>query len=184
MSAAPALSPARGDNPLAATPPVPAERPPTTSYDVDIYEPKPGDSWESISKDFYGDARFAPALRTYNRNKPLHGAGPVDVPPLYILRRLMPAGSSGVVPASQTVPAGDPWNAPPTYSHRPLAPAATGGAKIFRVPVDGMSLPTIARQLLGNEQRWVELYDLNPQVTAARVPAGTELRLPPDARLP
>ncbi len=184
MSAAPALSPARGDNPLAATPPVPAERPPTTSYDVDIYEPKPGDSWESISKDFYGDARFAPALRTYNRNKPLHGAGPVDVPPLYILRRLMPAGSSGVVPASQTVPAGDPWNAPPTYSHRPLAPAATGGAKIFRVPVDGMSLPTIARQLLGNEQRWVELYDLNPQVNAARVPAGTELRLPPDARLP
>jgi hypothetical protein len=37
---------------------------------------------------------------------------------------------------------------------------------------------------LGNEQRWIEIYDLNPDVNASRVPAGTELRLPADARLP
>jgi hypothetical protein len=97
-----------------------------------------------------------------------------------------PGGSSsptGLQPAGRAVPA-DPWNAAtPTYQASP-ATAAPGGFKIYRVPTDGLSLPTIARQLLGNERRWVEIYDLNPEVNASRVPAGTELRLPPDARLP
>lgn len=174
-------------------------RPPTTSYDVDIYEPKPGDTWESISRDFYHDPRFATALRLYNRNKPLHGSGPIDVPPLHILRRHggggfvpaagssptpSPPASSGVQPAGRSVTTGDPWSAaPPTYG-APASSVASGGLKIYRVPVDGLSLPAIARQLLGNERRWVEIYDLNPDVNASRVPAGTELRLPPDARIP
>jgi nucleoid-associated protein YgaU len=171
---------------------------------VDIYEPRPGDTWESISREFYQDARYAAALRAYNRNKPLgavpplHGSGAIDIPPLHILRRLGgdasrmspasfgPGGSSsptGLQPTGRAVPA-DPWNAAtPTYQPGP-ATAAPGGFKIYRVPTDGLSLPTIARQLLGNERRWVEIYDLNPEVNASRVPAGTELRLPADARLP
>lgn len=180
------------------TSPAVTERPPTTSYDVDIYEPRSGDSWESISREFYQDARYGAALRAYNRNKPLHGSGGIDIPPLHILRRLgvdasrsSPASfspgvgpsSGGVQPVGRTLPA-DPWNAPaPTYQAGPALSAA-GGFKIYRVPTDGWSLPTLARQLLGNERRWVEIYDLNPQVNASRVPAGTELRLPADARLP
>ncbi|MBA2226632.1 LysM peptidoglycan-binding domain-containing protein [Thermogemmata fonticola] len=186
-------SPGRTENPPAV-----AERPPTTSYDVDIYEPRPGDTWESISREFYQDGRYAAALRAYNRNKPLHGSGAIDIPPLHILRRLGgdatrmspasfgPGGNSspaGLQPAGRAVPT-DPWNAAaPTYHSGP-ASAAPGGFKIYRVPTDGLSLPTIARQLLGNERRWVEIYDLNPEVNASRVPAGTELRLPADARLP
>ncbi|MCS7022797.1 MAG: hypothetical protein NZU63_13340 [Gemmataceae bacterium] len=179
----------------------PPERPPVTSYDVDIYEPKPGDTWESISREFYQDPRFAAALRNYNRNRPLAGGGPVDVPPLHVLRRYMgsvptssvlsgaaPAAesASSVQPAGRTVATPDPWNAaPPTYSRTLPAGGTSGnGFKIYRVPTDGLSLPAIARQLLGNERRWVEIYDLNPDVNASRVPAGTELRLPPDARLP
>ena len=46
-----------------------------------------------------------------------------------------------------------------------------------------MTLKTVARQVLGSDQRWGELYELNPQVNASEVlPAGTELRLPAGAR--
>jgi len=184
--------------PEAASATVP-ERPPVTSYDVDIYEPRPGDSWESISQEFYQDPRYAAALRAYNRNKPLQGGGAIDIPPLHILRRFgfdtsrslptSPApgrGLSGSViqPAEGRARPNDPWNAaPPTYQAGSPPPQA-GGFKIYRVPTEGLSLPTIARHLLGNEQRWIEIYDLNPDVNASRVPAGTELRLPADARLP
>jgi hypothetical protein len=42
----------------------------------------------------------------------------------------------------------------------------------------------VARQTLGTEARWREVYDLNPRVAPDLVPAGTELRLPPDATVP
>jgi hypothetical protein len=178
-----------------------SQQPPTTTYDVDIYEPKPGDTWESISREFYHDPRFGPALRLYNRNKPLQGGGPIDIPPLHILRRMggnsvapaaisAPGSTNGLPPAGRSVPHADPWGPSiPTYSGNIPAngntlATTTTDLKIYRVPVDGMSLPTIARQVLGNERRWVEIYDLNPEVNASRVPAGTELRLPADARLP
>jgi hypothetical protein len=46
-----------------------------------------------------------------------------------------------------------------------------------------MSLKAVARQVLGTEQRWGELYDLNPQVGDPNaVPGGTTLKLPADAR--
>jgi len=165
------VKPAEGGGATAA-----ATRPPTTSYDVDIYHPKANDSWEAISRDYFNDTRYAAALRAYNQNRALTPGREVDVPPLHVLKRLTPqpapvagAPTGRVTPASGT----DPWNA-----------AGGGGAKTYRVPQgDGMSLPAVAKLVLGNDQRWREIYDLNPEVNPSKVSAGTELKLPADARV-
>jgi hypothetical protein len=158
--------------------PAAATRPPTTSYDVDIYHPKANDSWESISREYFSDTRYAGALRAYNQNRALTPGREVDVPPLHVLKRWtpQPAPVAGSPPGRVTPAAGtDPWNA---------AGSAAGGAKTYRIPQgDGMSLPAVAKLVLGNDQRWRELYDLNPEVNPSKVTAGTELKLPADSRV-
>jgi uncharacterized protein (TIGR03067 family) len=58
-------------------------------------------------------------------------------------------------------------------------------AKRFRVPSGGLSLRGVARVTLGSAERWAEIYSLNSQFRPDdRLPAGTELRLPADARVP
>ena len=52
------------------------------------------------------------------------------------------------------------------------------------VPAGGMSLAAVARQTLGSEARWRDVYDLNPRVAPDLVAGGTELRLPADATVP
>jgi len=162
------------------TPVAAIERSPTTSFDVDIHEPKAGDTYEAISREFYNDTRFAAALRAYNRNKPLQGSGPIDVPPLHILKRYSQnQPQSGVVPVSQV-------NTQPEWgSAAASAPVRTSAAKSFRVPTGGMSMRAVARLTMGNEQRWNDIYALNPQLRPDEIlPAGTDLRLPADARNP
>jgi len=155
----------------AVTPAAAATRAPTTSYDVDIYHPKGNDTWEAISREYYNDPKFAAALRAYNQNRALTG-GTVDVPPLHIVKGYAPQGGL-VAPAGRGPVGGDPWNA-----------AGGGGTKIYRVPNgDGMSLPAVAKLVLGNDQRWREIYDLNPEVSPNKVAGGTELKLPADARV-
>jgi LysM repeat protein len=156
------------------------ERVPSTSYDVDIYDPKPGDSYPSIAREFYNDTRYAAALQAYNRNKPIRPADPIEVPPIYILKRMMPAEPGGGVPA-----AGPGSSAPAAWNPSGTPAARSGGHVLFRVPQGGMSMRAVARWTLGNEQRWTEIYDLNPQAKPdEKLPAGTELKLPADARLP
>jgi nucleoid-associated protein YgaU len=174
------------ENRNTVTPITNIERTPTTSYDVDLYEPKSGDTYEAISREFYNDTRYAPALRAYNRNKPLQGAGPLDVPPLHVIKRYgqgaSPGGNVGT-PVSRPGGTGEwgpaPANTPGTGSVR------NGGDKTFRVPQGGMSMRAVARLTLGNEQRWNEVYQLNPHLRPDEIlPAGTDLRLPSDARTP
>ena len=50
-------------------------RAPTTSYDVDIYHPKANDTWESISREYFSDPKYAAALRAYNQNRALRRVG-------------------------------------------------------------------------------------------------------------
>ena len=115
-------------------------------------------------------------LRAYNQNRALTPGRDVDVPPLHVLRRMAPQPApiavrapGRVTPASGT----DPWNA-----------AGGGSAKTYRVPPgDGMSLPAVAKLVLGNDQRLAELYHLNPDVNPSKVSAGTELKVPADARV-
>ena len=55
-----------GSKPIGETDVKPAAAPlrtPSTSYDVDIYQPRATDTYESISRDFYNDAKYAAALR-------------------------------------------------------------------------------------------------------------------------
>jgi hypothetical protein len=152
-------------------------RQPTTTYDVDIYHPKANDSWEAISREYYNDTKFATALKAYNRNKALTGT--VDVPPINIVKRYAPQPIAATPTGGGAPLGGDPWNAAGAGS------AASNVTKVYRVPAgNGMSLPAVAKLVLGTEQRWQEIFDLNPTVTnATNVPAGTELRLPADARV-
>src|SRR5262249_20575345 len=90
------------------------------------------------------------------------------------------SGSGNIVPVGRTAPgsaADTDWGPPNTVS--------TGTGKMFRVPNGGgMSLRGVARITLGTEQRWDEIYRLNPTVKPDDIfPPGTELRLPPDARV-
>lgn len=165
------------------TPVAGTERSPTTSYDEDIYEPKIGDSYKTISKEFYNDDRYAAALQAYNRNRQVPGGGPVMVPPLHVVKRYaqgQPApGSPASRPTSVTTDAPQ-WGVPSA----PTSVQRTGG-NTFRVPPGGMTMKAVAREILGNDQRWTEIYDLNPQFRSDELlPAGTELKLPASARTP
>lgn len=185
-----ALPAAPARNPLVETPGTPAsfvkpteppavERPPATSFDVDIHYAKAADSYEAISREYYSDTRYAAALQAYNRNRPLQANTPIDVPPLHVVRKYL----------QSTAPQGNPGasaNPRPDAEWGPAStPVRTVGDKTYRVPQGGMSLVSIAKDVLGNEQRWRELYDLNPQVTdPGLVPAGTEIKLPNAPRSP
>jgi hypothetical protein len=158
---------------------------PKTSFDVDVYEPKAGDSYETISQEFYNDKRFAAALKAFNRNQSLQGGRMVEVPPIHILKRQFSA-QAGATPAGGTTPsAGVPDWSPAGGKSDPTPIRAAGGRTTFVVPPGGMSMRAVARLTLGSDQRWPDVYALNPQFRSDEVlPAGTELKLPADARLP
>lgn len=187
-----------------------SERPPQTSFDVDLYEPRAGDSYQSISRDFYNDTRYSRALSAYNSNKALPG-GHVEVPPIYVLQKRYPqliaAGADPVPspPPADPLPKPAPVSPPPApitpVDAKAPAPAPvfapsgkkddapvfrTSGAKTYLVKTTGMTLKTVARETLGSEQRWADLYQLNPQLTAPAdyLAIGTEVKLPPEAKLP
>ncbi len=182
------------------------ERSPTTSYDVDLYEPKANDSWETISQEFYNDKRYAAALQAANKNKPLTSGGMVDIPPIYILKQKFQTPAGTRTPTGQTSPPPSPppsWapsvattpatpsgqtSTPPSWAPSVATTPATpsGGTKTYRVPPGGITMQAIARNYLGSDQRWQEIYNLNPQFTKPDgvIPEGTDIRLPADAKLP
>jgi nucleoid-associated protein YgaU len=172
--------------------PAAGERPPQTSFDVDLYEPRAGDTYETIAREFYNDTRYARALQEFNARQPVQTGRTVNVPPISVLRQrysgmigATPASRSGTSPTPTPAPASE-WGpaSPPKSDGTPAFRPAGGSSQTFRVPPGGMSLKAVARQTLGTEQRWGELYNLNPQVADPNaVPAGTTLKLPADARL-
>jgi hypothetical protein len=160
--------------------PVWPESQPKTGFDVDLYDPKAGDTYEAISQEFYNDRRFAAALRAYNRNQPLQGGRLVEVPPIHILRKRFPAQIGAGVPApapTATVPVGASTgpNWGPAGPKADTPPRATGRGT-FLVPQGGMTLQEIARQ---TGVKWDDIYALNPQhLPGTVIPAGTELKMP------
>lgn len=161
------------------------ERTPQTSFDVDLHEPQSGDTYESISKDFYHDVRYGRALAEYNRRKPLQNNGPVEVPPIHVLKKRYPQflGTTSTSSREQTSsslpgefrPAGGSGDAAPVFR--------TSGSKSYVIPPGGMTMQAVARLTLGSTTRWREIYDLNPQFSTD-VPAGAQLKLPADAVVP
>jgi hypothetical protein len=170
--------------------PVANERPAATSFDVDLYEPRAGDTYDSISREFYNDTRYAAALRAFNANKALQGGVQVEVPPMHVLRKRFPQ-LTGTTP----VPASPPVVRPVGVTGAGGEWAAAGGAdpgfrastnSSYVVPPGGMTLKAVAKLTLGTDQRWADVWELNRQITdpGAVLPAGTEVRLPVGARVP
>jgi hypothetical protein len=169
--------------------PIVSETVPRTTFDVDLYEPKANDSYESISQEYYNDKRYAAALKAHNGNLPLQGGRAVEVPPIHILKKKFPGQVGAVTPAggTSTPSTGGPLWSPATTKPDPTPIRAAGaGRGVYVVPQGGMTMKAIARLTLGNEQRWRDIFDLNPHFTNPDdvLTAGTELRLPTDARIP
>jgi len=76
---------------------------------------------------------------------------------------------------------------PPTVPGPAPAPApapAVPGTMSYRVPPGGQTMRQIARQTLGDGERWKEIYFLNQKMPPEyAVPGGTEVRLPAGARV-
>lgn len=174
--------------------PLVPELAPRTSFDVELYDPRQGDTYDSISKEFYNDARFAKALEAFNRARNPNGTRTVEVPPLHVLRKQFPqlmggalapsavspasgtggTGSGGTFPPPPAAGTGGVWN----RAGEPPAPA-TPVRNTYRVPAGGTTPREIARTILGSEQKWRDIYDLNDGMLPDRLlPAGTEVKLP------
>jgi nucleoid-associated protein YgaU len=150
-----------------------------TSFDVDLHEPKNGDTYATISKEFYNDAKYASALQEYNGRRPLQTSVRVEVPPIHVLKKRYPQLISAVVPASGTSKSGDVWG--PAGEATPAFRAS--GQRTFTVPTGGMTMGAVARDTLGAPTRWRDIYDLNPSLSPGDVlPAGTVVKIPTEAK--
>ena len=166
--------------------PVANERPASTTFDVDLYEPRAGDTYESISREFYNDTRYAAALRAFNANRALQGGVQVEVPPMHVLRKRFPQLVNTPVPV--TTPASAPAARPAAGEWGPVGGTEPGfrASTTYVVPPGGMTLRAVAKLTLGTDQKWADVWELNRQITdpGAVLPAGTELRLPAGAKVP
>ena len=102
------------------------------------------------------------------------------IPPARILEKYY--GADAPEPAPVASLSGN-LQASPSTTPAPAAPVRSGPAaedgKTYQVPAGGEMFLQIARRALGNGDRWVEIYKLNPQYNPKEaVPGGTVLRLP------
>ncbi len=153
------------------------DRTAVTSFDVDLHEPKNGDTYSTISKEFYNDVKYAGALQEYNGGRPLKTSVWVQVPPIHVLKKRYPQLIGSVVPASGKT--GDVWG--PSGEATPAFRAT--GQRTFTVPTGGMTMGSIARDTLGSPNRWQDLYAVNPSLSPGEVlPAGTVVKIPAEVK--
>ncbi len=170
--------------------------PRVTSDTVRNYQIRGGETFASLSKAYYGSERYANALQAFNRDfNPSVGVNLqpgqiVRVPSEQLLQdryagAIAPGlgattvAGIGAAPVSISPPA-------PVASSRPLNPPATADpTKSYRVPAQGQFIFDIARQTMGDGNRWSEIYRLNPMVDPTQpIPGNTVLRLPSNANIP
>jgi nucleoid-associated protein YgaU len=170
-------------------------------FDEARYPVRQGDTYASISKLKYGSDRFAEALGLYNRERDPRLTTPqagqiVFVPPAEILEKRYRSAIS--VGGSGPADAGKPdlrRDAPVAFNQvdtRPTGPM--GGVsprpnfgpkeKTYRVRT-GDTLWNIAKQRLGNGERWAEILRMNRDVLPeiSRLQDGLILKLPADAKV-
>jgi hypothetical protein len=164
---------------LPAAPAVRSAQPDVVSYTEESYVAGAGDTFRSISKAKYGTEAYGQALYLFNRSHPLAGDDllqsdalkarqTVYVPPAQVLE----SRYAGAVNARSGVTVG-------STSQRAEAPRS------YRVAVGGEKVYDIARNLLGDGNRWVEIQKLNPGWNwEVPLPPGVTLQVPSDARLP
>jgi hypothetical protein len=161
-------------------------------WDDDLVMGRAGDSYKQIAGDKYGSERYAQALMFYNRDHILATDATrkdpstivsnqrIYVPPLRVLQRDY---ESVIPPASEASTSRAPAAAPPPAGAA-SAPAANLPEKSYRVRGNGERFLTIARNMLGDENRWYEIYQLNTRFDPKlEIPGGTVLRMPGDAKI-
>src|SRR6185437_6794301 len=119
-------------------PAVTTDRAAQTSFDVDLYEPKPADTYATISKNFYSDAKYAAALQEYNGRKTVQSLSRVDLPPINVLKQRYPQLIGTAPTATPPAKAGDGWTPVSATTARPLQ-------RTFTVPTGGLTHSTIAK---------------------------------------
>jgi nucleoid-associated protein YgaU len=183
--------------PLAAlTPPAngspsPTGSPDVESYDEETYTWRTSDSFRAISQNYYRSDKYERALQLFNQNHPLatdavrrdppvvQPGQPVYIPPARILEKYYATAITEVARSAPTTTPENPASSiRPTVNAQPVAPD-----KRYLVKAGGEMVLDIARRTLGNADRWTDIYRLNPGFDPKDpVPAGTELKMPSDAR--
>jgi hypothetical protein len=180
------------------------------SFDYWSYASRQGDTFAGISQTYYKSDRYGAALREFNQKHPLAARTPQHDPPNAGQKVIVPDLAyleehySGMVPERAPLKIGRPEaliaspikeEVRPVRTIRavtdnavvPVAGAkasAGGGTYVVRGATERLWF--IAKETLGDPNRWPEIYRLNPQVAPeGYVAQGTELRLPvtaPSAR--
>jgi len=172
------------------------QEPPRTDYDVDLHIPRAGETFASISRQHYGDEKYAEALQAYNAGRSPGSGTPLQIPPMYILRQQYPQliGSSR---PSATYP--NPPTTPPArflpertreqVTERKVETPSGGvewlpasrenGSRVYLVSQSGLKLWDIAEEIYGDRQEWKRIWQANPQLDPNQpLNPGTSLRLP------
>jgi hypothetical protein len=143
--------------------------PQVESYDEETYACQPTDSFRTISQTYYHSDRFERALLLFNRNHPLATEAVKQEPPA------LQQGQTVYIPPQRIL---ERYYGMAIPSDAPPAPP-----KSYKVGANGEMFLEIARRTLNDENRWADIYRLNPSYDPSQpIPAGSELRLPPDAR--
>jgi hypothetical protein len=197
-----AVRPAASIAPIIARPVVGSSAPVVESFSEEEYTVKPGDTYAKISKDKYYSENYGEALRLYNRNDSLLSDGnddgglkpgqKVSVPDLRILEKRyshvlpkVPAATStegtSRKPAADFQPGQVPMSVSPTEAKPPQDQAKGQSYTVRR----GETMRSIARTVLGNGERWEEIFRLNRSYNPEfELPVGAVLQLPPGSRVP
>jgi hypothetical protein len=174
---------------IPSSPAVRSAQPDVVSYTEESYLAGAGDSFQSISRAKYGTDTYAQALYFFNRSHPLaeddlvqsdslKAKQTVYIPPVEILRsRYAGAIKEENSPVRSGVMVGT------TTSQR--ADTSAAAPRTYRVAASGEKVYDIARNLLGDGNRWVEIQKLNPGWKwDVPLPPGAAIQVPADARLP
>ncbi len=175
--------------PMAVTMPPAAKK---DNWDDRQYQSRQGETYQSIARDQYKSNRFAEALMDYNRDYPLATdttrSNPtvivpgqtIYLPPVRILQREY----GSVIPEQSAAAPVSPTSLPSVAGSPATLTSAPLPEKRYRVRGGGAMFLTIARSTLGDDNRWPEIYRLNPSFDPKDpVPGGTVLRMPGDAKI-
>jgi hypothetical protein len=140
---------------------------------------QPGDTFQGLAKAYYGNESYAAALEQHNRTHEEATASLKEGRLTPGERVFIPSDKSLLesrypdkIPSLRTLP---PVSSPVSFK---AAPVSTQ----YRVRGPSEQLFSIALKTLNNGDRWPEIRDLNPTVSAERpVPAEMVLLLPPGA---
>ncbi len=161
-------------------------------------------NFSQVAKRLYDNDRLGEALWAYNRDRNgflregpggtaprLNPGDKILVPPLNILERELASTTPATInPASGTrlpdspIRVGQPTPIP-AFNPSPAQTQTSDDSKAYKVAAGGQHILEVARQTLGDQNRWPEIYRLNPDVDPRYpIQAGRVIRLPANARLP